>query len=778
MKTMHRFSLISAVGIGLALVACFPIPARADELDDLIPKIAAWDYGQDAAMMTRAADLIIDTQANPERRRQVAIRLAAVLDDAKTTPAARQFICKQIYRIGTKEAVPAVARLLNNDETADMARYALERMPCPEAGDALRAAMEKAKGTTKVGIINSLGARRDAAVVAVLGKLAGDDNRAVAEAALSALGKIGGAQAASLLAEAKRAAGANSPELVPAADEALLACAADLAARKDRKAEAIYKSLYDLKESSATRAAALKALCALRPDGAVSLVVAALDRDDPIVRGAAGDAAREIKTPKATEQLARAMHGLKPPAQALMLSALADRGDKKALGAVTALANSPEESVRVASLDALGWLGDASTVMLLAKVAASGEGHGASVARASLDRLKGKDVDAAIAHAAAKGDPKLRIELIRSLGARASFSAMPTLWKTATDRDPAIRAESFRSLGMLAGAKDLPELLKLLVAESAEGPRDQAEVAVLAVAKRIRDAKERLAPILSVFPSTEKGIPARCALVRILGKFQGDGALEPIRTCAKSDDPKLRETAIRAMADWKTAAPLADLYDVARKGASEGMGLVALQAYLRLLTLPSDRPAPETLNLYEKGLALAKRPEEKKQAIAGLADVPDKRAVELLKRFQADKDLKADADAALKKLINRSRQATASHNSAEAKNALDGNPDTRWTTGAKMDKGMWLQVDLGWESEVIKLVLDATKSPGDYPRGYEVYVSNSTENWGEPVAKGEGKGPVTEITCKPKSGRYVRIVQTGTGDGSFWSIHELKIETK
>jgi hypothetical protein len=267
MKTMHRFSLISAVGIGLALVACFPIPARADELDDLIPKIAAWDYGQDAAMMTRAADLIIDTQANPERRRQVAIRLAAVLDDAKTTPAARQFICKQIYRIGTKEAVPAVARLLNNDETADMARYALDRMPCPEAGDALRAAMEKAKGTTKVGIINSLGARRDAAVVAVLGKLAGDDNRAVAEAALSALGKIGGAQAASLLAEAKRAAGANSPELVPAADEALLACAADLAARKDRKAEAIYKSLYDLKESSATRAAALKALCALRPDG-------------------------------------------------------------------------------------------------------------------------------------------------------------------------------------------------------------------------------------------------------------------------------------------------------------------------------------------------------------------------------------------------------------------------------------------------------------------------------------------------------------------------------
>jgi hypothetical protein len=260
--------------------------------------------------------------------------------------------------------------------------------------------------------------------------------------------------------------------------------------------------------------------------------------------------------------------------------------------------------------------------------------------------------------------------------------------------------------------------------------------------------------------------------------LQGDGALEPIRACVKSDDAGLRDTAIRAMAEWKTAAPLTDLYDVAQKGASEGVGLVALQAYFRMLTLPGDRPAAETVKLYEKGLTLAKRPEEKKQAIAGLAEVPDKRAMEMLKRFQADKDLKADADAALQKLLNRSRQATASHNPNEAKNALDGNPDTRWTTGVKMDKGMWFQVDLGWESEVTKLVLDTTKSPGDYPRGYEVYVSNSPENWGEPVAKGEGKGPVTEITCKPKSGRYIRIVQTGASDGAFWSIHELKIETK
>ena len=46
-----------------------------------------------------------------------------------------------------------------------MARYALERIPAAAAAAALRDALPKLTGTLKVGVIGSLGVRRDAASV-------------------------------------------------------------------------------------------------------------------------------------------------------------------------------------------------------------------------------------------------------------------------------------------------------------------------------------------------------------------------------------------------------------------------------------------------------------------------------------------------------------------------------------------------------------------------------------------------------------------------------------
>jgi len=57
-----------------------------------------------------------------------------------------------------------------------------------------------------------------------------------------------------------------------------------------------------------------------------------------------------------------------------------------------------------------------------------------------------------------------------------------------------------------------------------------------------------------------------------------------------------------------------------------------------------------------------------------------------------------------------------------------------------------------------------------------VYVSNRRGDMGPAVVKGEGKGAVTEITFPARTGRFVKIVQTGRTDGLFWSIHELTVE--
>jgi hypothetical protein len=88
---------------------------------------------------------------------------------------------------------------------------------------------------------------------------------------------------------------------------------------------------------------------------------------------------------------------------------------------------------------------------------------------------------------------------------------------------------------------------------------------------------------------------------------------------------------------------------------------------------------------------------------------------------------------------------------------------------------MWFQVELPVPTTIGALELDAGNSTQDYPRGYKVQLSEDGEHWGEPVASGRGRKARTEIQFKPEKAKFIRITQTGSVDGLFWSIHELQL---
>jgi hypothetical protein len=122
--------------------------------------------------------------------------------------------------------------------------------------------------------------------------------------------------------------------------------------------------------------------------------------------------------------------------------------------------------------------------------------------------------------------------------------------------------------------------------------------------------------------------------------------------------------------------------------------------------------------------------------------------------------------------------ASASMSSAQdpPANAIDGNPSTRWSTGASQASGQWFQVDMGSPKTFSQLVLDASDSPGDYPRGYQVTISSDGVSWSDPVASGSGTSAVTTISFPPQTARYIRVTQTTDGLTTlFWSIHELNV---
>ena len=116
---------------------------------------------------------------------------------------------------------------------------------------------------------------------------------------------------------------------------------------------------------------------------------------------------------------------------------------------------------------------------------------------------------------------------------------------------------------------------------------------------------------------------------------------------------------------------------------------------------------------------------------------------------------------------------SASHNNNKARESVDGNRSSRFDTGTPQVPGMWFQIELPESTEVSQIILDTSGSDRDSPRGYEVRVSDDGKQWSKPIAKGKGNKPITEIYFKPVNTKFIRITQTGSVDGLFWSIHEL-----
>jgi HEAT repeat protein len=205
-------------------------------LDQALTSLKTLDWGADLKPLKPIDEAINSSRGDASARKELESRLAALLS-TDASRSAKDYICRKLMIIGTGASVPALAALLADKSLSHMARFALERIPGDEAGKALRDALAKVQGDQKVGVITSLGARRDDANVSSLSALLGESDGKVAAAAAHALGAIRSAAAAQALAGA-RPAGDDAKQAVT---DASLACAeALLGAGKKTEATAIY----------------------------------------------------------------------------------------------------------------------------------------------------------------------------------------------------------------------------------------------------------------------------------------------------------------------------------------------------------------------------------------------------------------------------------------------------------------------------------------------------------------------------------------------------------
>ncbi len=616
------------------------------KLDSSLSQARTYDYGTSRASLSEIDEVVKAVLGKPELRDPVEKRFLGFLQ-SEATLAAKQFVCQKLSVLGTKASVPVLEKMLQAENTFDMALFALERIGGPEVDTALQSALKKAKGRMQTGLINTLGMRKSVPAVKTIQKWIYDKDSQLATASLSALGHIATPEAAGVLAAAAlKMTGAEQSVAL----DAYLKCADQWSASGDtRQAESIYQKLTASGYPPETRSAALTGLIYSASDPG-QVILGVLKTGDARMKSTAIHQVSRVPNILHLKEMADVMPGMDAVHQVQLLAAFAERKDPCVLARVIDAVKSEDGQVRLAALRALERLGNASNVELIAGVAAGKETEESETAKETLYRLRGSQIDQEIMDLLPKSTPEVKVELLTAVAERHMTGAVETTIAYTKDPDPKVRQEAIKTLS-IAHPNDLPKLIPVLLAAQTEAERREAERTVTLVANQIEDQDNQAKDVLAAMPGA-KTIEEKGSLLNVMGRIGDSHALPEIQKALKDKDIELQKAGIRALSSWPTAKPLPDLMEIAENSKDKASQILALRGAIRLIGIDTEMSQDSKAARLQEALDLCTEPNEKRMVLSGLSKLSSTVALEMAVKMTADPELKDEAEVAFVDIEN------------------------------------------------------------------------------------------------------------------------------
>ncbi len=614
-----------------------------DTFKALLGRIATYQYGESRAALAELDEFIRDVgDLAPARKKLEASFLEFLGSNA--TLAGKQFVCQRIAQIGTEASVPRLTNMLADGATFDMALSALELIGGDTVYTALVKSSRLASGRSLVGIIGVFGNRRVKSATAELVPLVTSHDSMIAHAAISALGMIGTPSALEALESSNASV---KPSLRMHLLDVMLVCAERLSSDGNREqAVRVYKRLNTPGEPLPVRIAALRGLVAADPSNATSLISGTLRSKEFELHAAAVQLVKDVRGMENIRAIARTYSELPSEGQIQLLAALSHHRDSELLQLVVGAASSNNADVRAAAFRSLGSMGDASVVPLLLHSATTSTGSEQKEARSGLYDLHAPGVDDAIVHAVAGSMNNEKVELIRAMGERRMSSALDLVLQSAKDPSLPVRIESAKVLRSLAGGEQLPAMVQLLMRSADDTERREVEIALIAVARRIPELTKQDQPLLSVYPSV-KNQGTRISFIYVLGKIGAPASLPVLRKALADKNAEVRLAAIRALSEWPTAEPYADLWKVVTGAKERTHRTLALRGSVRLIGLDAKRSPEESVKLYRDAMKVAPNNEELKLLLSAVGEARSLAAFQLAAGYLKDERLQKEAEVAV-----------------------------------------------------------------------------------------------------------------------------------
>jgi HEAT repeat protein len=412
-------------------------------------------------------------------------------------------------------------------------------------------------------------------------------------------------------------------------------------------------------------------------DEVIQLIIGLVSDKDKDMRSVGLQQVREeAKGAAATKRFAALLPKLPAEAQAGMLDALGDRGDKAARPAVLEMLKSKEEQVRASALRALANIGETADVPTLAQ-SLTAAGPEKAAARISLAKLRGPEINAAIVAELKTAKAEARAELLGALAARKAAECVHSVITAAEDADPAVRAAALAALRVLADQKQTGAIVKLLKAAKEGQEQWKAEQALLAVCTRGREAC--VEPILA--GAKDADASAGAALLRALARCGGAKALEAIVAATKEQRAEVRAEAVRALANWPDPSAIPALRAIAQQAEPIAQQGVAVEGLVRLASPGKDRPA--NVALLGEAMKLARRTQEKRLVLGVLGGLGTPEALALVAPMIDDPSLTDEACLAAVLIVEKLSAADQARQKAVLEKACDKAKDPEIRERAK-----------------------------------------------------------------------------------------------
>ena len=550
-------------------------------------------------------------------------KLIAVLRSTDASHKEKVDACRGLSFIGTKDAIPALAALLGDEKLSHMARYGLELIPDPAVDKAFRDALGKLKGMPLVGVIGSVGVRRDTKAVDLLIPMLKDSNPDVARATARALGSIGNSAAAQALQS--RLGNVSEQDKLHVC-EGMLRCAEALAAEgQTQQAIAIYDQLRKQDGPHQVRGGALRGAILTRNSAdAVALLQQHLRSNDYILFSAACQTALEMRGEQVTKALTSEVRQLPADNQILVIWTLGKRGDAAALPTLTALAKKGPKNVRIEAVKAFPQIGDGSAIPVLVELLDDADRQISQSAQEALAALPGRAAHAAVMEMLDSNNTNKRLIALELIGRRRMTRSIPALLKAAEDADPKVRPAAMRRIGELGSAREISPLLDVLMRLSESQDLSAIERALSAVCTKTDNPQSNTSKLTGLLNRTSPG--QKAVLLQVLGVIGGPDALEAVRKAVNDTNNQVRAAAVRSLCGWKTADAAPDLLRLARTSPDRAGKTAALRGYISLVRDPSLSTA-EKLAICKKAADLIQRNQEKKLLLGVLGNVPSSEAL-------------------------------------------------------------------------------------------------------------------------------------------------------